>query len=47
MLGSAWLEIIPNRVRLELKGGAPIFRKAEYWESTHFLTLSIPITFSL
>lgn len=47
ILGSAWLEIIPNCMRLELKAGAPVFRTHEYWESTHFLTLSIPITFSL
>ena len=47
ILGGAWLEIIPNRVRLEVKAGAPVFRTHEYWESTHFLTLNIPITFSL
>ena len=47
MLGGAWLELIPNTMRLELKAGAPIFRKSEYWESTHFLTLNIPISFSL
>ncbi|MEK9136246.1 MAG: hypothetical protein AAB393_03920, partial [Bacteroidota bacterium] len=47
MLGGAWLEIIPNRVRLEVRAGAPIFRKRYYYESTHFLTLNVPITFSL
>jgi hypothetical protein len=47
MLGGAWLEIIPNHLRLEVKVGAPVFHKAEYWETTHFLTLNIPITFSL
>ena len=47
ILGGAWLEIVPNFMRLELKAGAPVFRKAEYWEATHFLTLTIPITFSL
>jgi hypothetical protein len=47
ILGGAWVEIIPNCLRLELKAGAPVFRKAEYWEPTHFLTLNVPITFSL
>jgi hypothetical protein len=47
MLGGAWLELIPNHVRLEVKVGAPVFHKPEYWETTHFLTLNIPITFSL
>ena len=47
VLGSAWLELIPNRMRLEVKAGAPVGRKPEYWEPTHFLTLNIPITFSL
>ena len=47
ILGDAWLELIPNVMRIEVKAGAPVFRKAEYWESTHFLTLNIPIAFSL
>jgi hypothetical protein len=47
ILGGAWLEIIPNCIRLEVRVGAPVFHKAEYWESTHFLTLNVPITFSL
>ena len=47
ILGSAWLEAIPNCMRLELKAGAPVGRKSDYWEPTHFLTLNIPITFSL
>jgi len=45
--GGAWLEIIPNHVRLEVKAGAPVFRKRRYWESTHFLMLSIPIAFRI
>ncbi len=45
--GSAWLELIPNHLRLEVKAGAPVFRTRRYWESTHFLMLSIPIAFSL
>jgi hypothetical protein len=47
ILGGAWLEVIPNHVRLEVKVGAPVFHTHEYWEPTHFLTLNIPITFSL
>lgn len=47
VLGDAWLEVIPNRLRLELKTGAPVFRKHKPWESTHFLMLVVPITFNL
>lgn len=47
ILGSAWLEVIPNYMRLEVRVGAPVFHKPEYWEPTHFLTLNIPIAFSL
>lgn len=47
ILGDAWLELIPNRMRLEVRAGAPVFRLHEYWEPTHFITLNIPITFSL
>lgn len=46
ILGSAWLEIIPNRMRLEVKGGAPIFRTDQYWKSSRFVTLTIPIALS-
>jgi hypothetical protein len=47
ILGDAWLELIPNRMRLEVRAGAPVFRQHEYWEPTHFITLNVPITFSL
>jgi hypothetical protein len=47
ILGGAWLEVIPNCMRLEVRVGAPVFHKARYWEPTHFLTLNVPITFSL
>ncbi len=47
MLGGAWLEVIPNRMRLEVRVGAPVFHTHKYWEPTHFITFNIPITFSL
>jgi hypothetical protein len=43
-LGTAWLEIIPNYFRLEVKGGAPILRKTRPWEPTYFVTLAPSLT---
>ena len=46
-LGTAWMEVVPNHMRLEIKAGAPVFRKHREWEPQHFVALTIPISFSL
>jgi hypothetical protein len=46
VLGTAWLEILRNRLRIELKGAAPLFREHEAWEPPYFVTLTVPYTFS-
>jgi hypothetical protein len=43
---SAWLEIVRDRMRLELKGGAPLLRKNLPWEPRYFVLLNVPLTFS-
>lgn len=43
---SAWLEIIRDRMRLEVKGGAPLLRKHLAWEPPYFVLLNVPLTFS-
>jgi hypothetical protein len=45
-LGSVWLEVIRNVLRLELQGGLPALRPARPWESDYFVLVQIPITFS-
>ncbi len=43
---SAWLELVRDRMRLEVKGGAPLLRKNFPWEPRYFVLLNVPLTFS-
>ncbi len=44
---SAWLELVRDRVRLELKGGAPLLRRQLPWEPRYFFLITVPLTFSI
>jgi hypothetical protein len=44
---TTWLEIVKDRVRLELKGAAPLLRKHQQWEPTYLVMLNIPVTLAL
>ena len=44
---TAWLEVVRDRVRIELKGAAPLLRTHQAWEPSYLAMLSIPLTFSL
>ncbi|MBI5473115.1 MAG: hypothetical protein HY961_12300 [Ignavibacteriae bacterium] len=46
-LGSLWMEIIPEQLRVEAKIASPIVRERDLWEPPYFFTISIPYTFSL
>ena len=46
-LGSLWMEIIPEQLRVEAKIATPIVRNRDAWEPPYFFTISIPYTFSL
>ncbi len=43
-LATAWLEIISNTLRLEVKGAMPLLRSSQPWEPSHFVALTIPYT---
>jgi hypothetical protein len=46
-LGSLWMEIIPEQLRIEAKFCTLITRSRDPWEPPYFFTLTIPYTFSL
>ncbi|MBX2991383.1 MAG: hypothetical protein KF749_09450 [Bacteroidetes bacterium] len=46
LMTTIWLELLPNHIRIELKGGLPILRSRYPWEPTHFVTMNVPITFA-
>lgn len=43
-LATAWLEIINNTLRLEVKGAMPLLRSRQAWEPSHFVAVTIPYT---
>lgn len=45
-LATAWLEIIPNTLRVEAKAAMPLLRSHQVWEPTHFVAFAIPYTVS-
>lgn len=46
-LGSLWMEIIPQQLRVEAKFSTLITRSRHAWEPPYFFTVAIPYTFSL
>ena len=46
-LGSIWMEILPEQLRVEAKFMATVTRLRDPWEPPYFFTVSIPYTFSL
>lgn len=46
-LGTLWMEIIPEQLRVEAKFCTAVTRERDPWEPPYFFTLSIPFTFSL
>lgn len=46
-LATAWLEIINNTLRVELKGALPLLRTSADWEPSHFVIVTIPYTVTL
>jgi len=46
LLGTVWLEILRNSLRIEIKGAAPFLREAAPWEQQNFVNITIPYTFS-
>ncbi len=46
-LATAWLEIINNTLRFEVKGAMPLLRSRQEWEPSHIVVVTIPYTISL
>lgn len=46
-LGTLWMEILPEQLRVEVKFCTAVTRERDPWEPPYFFTLSIPYTFSL
>jgi hypothetical protein len=46
ILGTVWLEVLRNALRIELTGAAPFLREAAPWEQPNFVFVTIPYTFS-
>ncbi len=44
---TAWLEIVRDQLRIELKGAAPLLLKHQPWEPDYFAMLNLPLVFSL
>jgi hypothetical protein len=44
---TAWLEIINNTLRLEVKGAMPLLRSKQEWEPSHFVAVTVPYTINL
>jgi hypothetical protein len=45
-LATAWLEIISNTLRLEVKGAMPLLRSRQAWEPSNIVAVTIPYTIS-
>jgi hypothetical protein len=45
-LATAWLEIINNTLRIEVKGAMPLLRSRQAWEPNNFVAVTIPYTIS-
>jgi hypothetical protein len=45
-LGSIWMEILPEQLRVEAKFATAVTRLRDPWEPPYFFTVSIPYTFS-